>query len=109
MSFTYFLRWCNVFKGNKAFHDVQWLNKDCDVDHDEEDLLLEGFQKASETYLANAGIEKDYDNELYKLAVKILLSHWYENRTVETTGANFHKVSFSLDTIITQLQLSRCK
>ncbi|KNF07010.1 putative phage protein [Gottschalkia purinilytica] len=77
------------------------------LDHGEEDDLLKSFQLSAEMYLNNAGINKNYENELYKLAIKILVSHWYENRTTETTGPNFHRVAFSLENIILQLQLSQ--
>ena len=56
---------------------------------------------SAETYLQNAGIKKDYQNELYNLAIKLLVIHWYENR--EVVG-NAGKLAFSLDNIITQLQ-----
>jgi uncharacterized phage protein (predicted DNA packaging) len=77
------------------------------IDYSEEDIFIHGLQLAAEEYMSNAGVNKDYNKELYKLAVKLLVSHWYENRTLETTGPNFHKVSFSLDTIITQLKYTQ--
>ncbi len=77
------------------------------IDDDEEILLIEGLQKSAEEYLNNAGIKKDYTKELYKLAIKILVSHWYENRAVETIGKNVSKIAFGLDTILTQLKYSQ--
>lgn len=77
------------------------------IDDGEEDTLIQGLQLAAEEYLTNAGISKDYTKELYKLAIKILVSHWYENRLVETIGKNVSKVAFSLDTIIIQLKYSQ--
>lgn len=77
------------------------------IDDDEEILLIEGLQKSAEEYLNNAGIKKDYTKELYKLAIKILVSHWYENRTVETIGKNVSKIAFGLDTILIQLKYSQ--
>lgn len=77
------------------------------IDDDEEILLIEGLQKSAEEYLNNAGIKKDYTKELYKLAIKILVSHWYENRAVETIGKNVSKVAFGLDTILIQLKYSQ--
>ena len=50
--------------------------------------------------MLNAGV-KNFENDLYKLAIKMLVLHWYENR--EVIG-NANKLSFSLDNIITQLK-----
>lgn len=77
------------------------------IDDIEEDTLIQGLQLAAEEYLKNAGINKDYTKELYKLSIKILVSHWYENRAVESVVKNVSKVAFSLDNIITQLKYSQ--
>ena len=71
------------------------------VDNDEEDELLKQLLLASEQYLLNSGCEIDYENELYSLAIKLLISHFYENRTI--TGENKH-LNFSLSSIIPQLK-----
>lgn len=77
------------------------------VDESEEDKLVKGLQLAAEEYLNGAGIKKDYSKELYKLAIEILVSHWYENRAVETIGKNVNKIAFGLDTILIQLKYSQ--
>lgn len=77
------------------------------VDHEEEDMFIQGLQLSAEEYLSNAGIKKDYTKELYKLAIKILVSHWYENRAVETIGKNVTKIAFGLDTILLQLKYTQ--
>ncbi|WP_332856815.1 head-tail connector protein [Clostridium paraputrificum] len=77
------------------------------IDGEEEDTLIKGLQVGAEEYLTNAGIAKDYEKELYKLAIRILVSHWYENRSVETVGKNVSKIAFGLDTIITQLKYTQ--
>lgn len=77
------------------------------IDDDEEDTLIEGLRIGAEEYLTNAGIKKDYSKELYKLAIKILVSHWYENRNIETVGKNVSKIAFGLDTILIQLKYSQ--
>ena len=71
------------------------------IDSSDEDLVITALITSAETYLQNAGIKKDYQNELYNLAIKLLVIHWYENR--EVVG-NAGKLAFSLDNIITQLQ-----
>ena len=77
------------------------------VDHEDEEEFIQGLQLSAEEYLSNAGIKKDYNKELYKLAIKILISHWYENRNVETIGKNVSKVSFGLGTILLQLKYTQ--
>ena len=73
------------------------------IDEDYEDLLIQTLITSAETYLSNAGVIVDYENSLYKLAVKMLVLHWYENR--EVIG-DAKKLSYSLDSIITQLVYS---
>lgn len=71
------------------------------IDGNEEDLSVQNLIISAEIYLKNAGVIKDYENELYNLAIKMLVLHWYENR--EVVG-NASKMTFSLDNIITQLK-----
>lgn len=61
---------------------------------------------AAEGYLSNAGIKVDEDDPVYKLAVKMLASHWNDTRTPVTVGTVSKEVEFSLRGIIQQLQLS---
>lgn len=77
------------------------------IDDYEEDNLIQALQLSAEEYLTNAGIKKDYSKELYKLAIKILVSHWYENRSVEIIGKNVSKIAYGLETILTQLKYSQ--
>jgi uncharacterized phage protein (predicted DNA packaging) len=76
------------------------------IDGNDDDLLIESLQKSAEEYLTNAGILKDYSKELYKLGIKILVTHWFDNRGVQSDKTN-NKLSFSLDTIITQLKYTQ--
>lgn len=73
------------------------------IDTDDEDELLSSLQLSAEEYLLNAGIEKDYERQLYKLAVKLLISNWYENRNPVLTGSISKKLEYSLQHIIAQL------
>lgn len=73
------------------------------IDTDDEDELLSSLQLSAEEYLLNAGIEKDYEKQLYKLAVKLLISNWYENRNPILTGSISKKLEYSLQHIIAQL------
>jgi uncharacterized phage protein (predicted DNA packaging) len=70
------------------------------IDEDYDDNLINSLIEAASLYMLNAGV-KNLENDLYKLAIKMLVLHWYENR--EIIG-NANKLSFSLDNIITQLK-----
>jgi uncharacterized phage protein (predicted DNA packaging) len=78
------------------------------IDSDDNDLEIANFIETAEIYLTNAGCvllgPDEKANNLAKLAVKILVSHWYENREVEKIGTSVAKLGFSLDSIITQLK-----
>lgn len=87
--------------------DLEELKLFLRIDGEEENTLIQGLQLGAEEYLTNAGINKDYSKGLYKLAIKMLISQWYENRVVETVGKNVSKISFGLDTIILQLKYNQ--
>ena len=70
------------------------------IDEDYEDSLINSLIESANIYLLNAGVQ-NFENDLYKLAVKMLVLHWYENREVIGEAK---KLAFSLDNIITQLQ-----
>ena len=76
------------------------------VDGNDEDSLIQSLQFASELYLTNTGIIKDYTNDLYKTVVKLLIIHWYENRE---SFINFKttKIDFGIETIIYSLKYSQ--
>ena len=70
------------------------------IDDDTDDSLINSLIESANIYLLNAGVQ-NFENDLYKLAVKMLVLHWYENREVIGEA---RKLSFSLDNIITQLK-----
>lgn len=85
------------------------------IDGEDEDITLSSLLLAAKSYIKNGtGLEENMikDNEtleLYKLCIKILVTHWFENRAIETTGPNFHKLSFSVDSILLQLEAEYLK
>ncbi|EPY2286637.1 head-tail connector protein [Clostridium sporogenes] len=85
------------------------------IDGEDEDTTLSSLLFAAKSYIKNGtGLEEDMIKndeilELYKLCLKLLISHWYENRVIETTGPNFHKLSFSVDSILIQLEAEYLK
>ncbi len=71
------------------------------VDEDYDDILIQTLIKSAESYISNAGVCVSYEVELYSLAIKMLVLHWYENR--EVSGAS-EQIPFGLDNIIIQLK-----
>lgn len=78
----------------------------CHIEDDIEDTEVLDMQKAAEEYLLNAGISLNYEDFRYKLAVKMLISHWYENRGALIIGSISKDMEHGLDSLLTQLQLS---
>lgn len=78
------------------------------IDGEEEDIILSSFFKSAKQYLSNAGIVENEENELYKLAVNMLVCGWYENRNPTNSGSN-NTQSFALRSIITQLKCSQVR
>jgi uncharacterized phage protein (predicted DNA packaging) len=73
------------------------------VDGDVEDRLIESLIIAGHAFIKNATTpDIDTESELYKTALKILVTHWYENR--EPTG-KAGNIPFSLTDILIQLSL----
>ena len=70
------------------------------IGEDYDDNLINSLIESANIYMVNAGV-KNLENDLYKLAIKMLVLHWYENREVIGEAK---KLAFSLDNIITQLQ-----
>jgi len=86
--------------------ELEEIKKYLKVDGNDEDDLLLGLQGAAEEYLVNAGVIKDYTKNLFKIAIKLLISHWYENRNAVVVGSISKNMEFSLSNIIIQLKYS---
>jgi|SRR5690554_3397441 len=85
------------------------------VDADDDDDLIQTLITAAESYINEqtgktkmiTGTDEDgepiyegiNESELWKLAVKLLLAHWYENRGVEIPG-NLTKINHSVDALV---------
>lgn len=70
------------------------------VDFEEDDYEIMSLIIAAESYLINAGCIINHNNFLYILALKMLVSQWYDD--MEMTN----KSNYSLDAIIIQLKYS---
>ncbi len=71
------------------------------IDTTDDDTLLDTFIKASEEYLFNAtGKTFDSTNNLAKLFCMVLVSDWYDNRSLTTTSDKTRKI---VDSMLIQL------
>jgi uncharacterized phage protein (predicted DNA packaging) len=68
---------------------------------DTEQSSVEALIGAAQSYLINAGVTANGSDPLYRLGVKMLVSHWYENR--EVVG-NANQLTYGIQAIITQLK-----
>ena len=89
---------------------TQFVIEYCRLDYDLEGdsyYNIERYVLASIEYIKNAtGVtleNVDSDNSLYKLAVAMLSTHWYENRSI-TTSENNTSLKHSLSYILMQLK-----
>ena len=80
------------------------------VDGDYDDGVIVPLIRAAQAKLTGSGVNKpneDADEDtkyLYELAVKMLVSHWYENREQEIGGRTQHVITMGVQTIILQLK-----
>lgn len=81
-----------------------YLRIDSDITYD--DTLIEALHLAAIQYIQEAtGKTYDDSNELYKLLVKILITHWYENReAVQEAGRA--EVPYSITALLNHIALA---
>jgi uncharacterized phage protein (predicted DNA packaging) len=70
------------------------------IDDNEEDFFLQGLITAVDTFINNA-VGNVIKDELYDIAMMLLLAHWYENRGV--IGKS-DALPFSFQSILFQLK-----
>lgn len=70
------------------------------IDGSEDDNFLTSLITAADEYLFDAGVRSTISFR-YKLAVMLLVSEWYENRTIRGVSSD---VSYSVNSIILQLR-----
>jgi uncharacterized phage protein (predicted DNA packaging) len=91
------------------------------VDGDAEDALITSFMTAATQYVntqtgktqvktgedsAGLPVYGDIDADaLWCLAVKLLVTHWYENRGPEVVGRSVVKISHSVDALINHIAM----
>lgn len=76
------------------------------VDGKRDDEMLEFLIDAAKEYLSNAGVKEEHHEKSnqYKLAVIMLVTHWYENRE-QVVGTVSSAISLGLQSIILQLKV----
>lgn len=80
------------------------------VDEEDDKPIITMQMKAAKAYLKNAGIKAEQlkedqdDYELYKMAICMLVGHWYENRSTVVVGSISKELEHSLTSIIIQLR-----
>lgn len=75
------------------------------IDNDDEDSDIQSLINGAELYLYNAtGKTFDNTNPLAKLYCRILVTEWYENRSLMEEYKTSGKVRFTLQSIMLQLQ-----
>lgn len=72
-----------------------------ETDYTDEDNDITALIGSAEGYLSNAGCVLNTGDEVAKLAIKMLVVHWYENR--EPIGQG-NQLAFGLQSLITQLK-----
>lgn len=72
-----------------------------DESETEEDDSVQDLIDSAEKYLLNAGCTLNTGDAVAKIAMKMLVNHWYENR--EPTGQG-NLLAFGLQSLIVQLQ-----
>ncbi|WP_371017388.1 head-tail connector protein [Pseudalkalibacillus sp. JSM 102089] len=79
-----------------------------EIADDEEDEMIESFLLVADEYLKSAtGFKFETDvPERAKLIIKLLVSHWYDNRAVVAPNIVMNKIHFTVDALIFQLTYS---
>lgn len=77
------------------------------IDGDHDDQLLGLLIDSAKEYLTNAGVnerEEGKEEDLYKLAITMLVTNWYENRVQEQDQRTQSVMKLGLQSIILQLK-----
>ena len=80
---------------------VKYMRYEMDDIDEEQAEGITNLIMAAQIYLKNAGCVLTKEDEMAKLAVKMLVVHWDENR--EPIGET-NKLAYGLQSLITQLQ-----
>lgn len=73
------------------------------VDFDEDDENIKMIILSAERFLYSHGVEPDYNNELYKMALFMLIGIWYDNSGLQNQDSR--EIPFGVSRIIRQLNI----
>ena len=77
-----------------------------DDDLTEDDEVITGLIDAAKTYIEDSTGKSYQDTQLYNLAVKMIVAHWYENRQVISNKTVVNELPQSFFAIVAQIQWS---
>lgn len=75
------------------------------IDGEQDDSMLVLLLSSAKEYLSNAGVNEQ-QSDLYKLAITMLVTQWYEERKQNVDGRSSKVMEMGLQTIILQLKAS---
>ena len=76
-----------------------------DADNSDDDELLGGLIQAAQDYISNStGKKYDETNKLMQLCVKLLVSHWYTDRS--SYGQYVSEYNHSISALLNHIELS---
>jgi len=77
------------------------------IDGSRDDKMLQLLIDSAKEYLDNSGVKEDQHkaSDQYKLAIIMLVTHWYENRE-QVTGSVPNAITLGLQSIILQLKVA---
>lgn len=84
--------------------DIQEIKDYLRIEHEEDDGMLTLLEKRAALYIQNGVGTVDTTNDLYKMAVTVLVGHWYDNRELSRIGNNSYNIPHSFEAIIQQLR-----
>ncbi|MBT2600948.1 MULTISPECIES: head-tail connector protein [unclassified Oceanobacillus] len=74
------------------------------IEHDEDDAMLNQFIIRAKIYIKNGVGKINEENELFKMAILVLVGHWYDNRELARIGNASYSIPHSFEAIIQQLR-----
>ena len=77
-----------------------------DDDLTEDDEVITGLIDAAKTYIEDSTGKSYQDTQLYNLAVKMIVAHWYENRQVISNKTVVNELPQSFFAIVAQIKWS---
>lgn len=76
----------------------------CRIDNDDEDELINNLIKVADEYIKTACGDYDKNSSKAELCQRILVNHWYENRSAV---GNTRGLKYSLDNLLVQIRYGK--